>query len=763
MREASAAEAPRHEREQTGAEQEFGMAGAEELARLENAMMAAKERAETDPETAKDVAIAEKQLELFLNEHDNAGAFKFKRLGREMVGYFGDPRDPDKPKVIEADKEGMLSLAEGEKDRRMMVVNMGELDRINKEGGGHGAGDAALRETVRTIEAIVLDRLKGKEGKETGYTMFRYSGNEFAVNFSSISKEDFDAILDAVREARPPVEGVDEPPPLVADGFDLQEAVDIVNQMQLELGPGERIDVSDPSAAAREMIDVMRRRANYSLDIDKFSSRVGRVKEKIAELGIDGARPFFENYMKKMFAGTELAELERFADVRDEDVDRMALENAKKFLGAQADRGDMVRDIVATRIKDIRERRGLDADVSRRPLQGPEAPGVYDASPTGAPLAEVPQMTDGQRRLADMEKAVADAEASGDPSDVELATLDLQIERARRDGGTGLLERGVHYESLEKAFKEGKEAQLVFVDMGFLKYFDHKGGPDVGDAALKLAASLMEKAIAKAEVKGSAYRYGGDEFTVQIDGGAGEVEKFQAALAELRAEAGAVPTGKRGTKDGYHPTELVFNYGSADTATAEQVFKDLEAAGKITPDELADPDRVANIKAEIMTMIADKAIEEEKAVNRFLMLIDSLRDPNYGSRSPARTTQVDNLINFSNKAIFAEAGGGEFLQRLAASEMGEQELRKEVQSWVAERVQEGREKEGRKEDLLSQLIELHGDIKFFERKLSKMRHENDEEKRRADSYLVELKKAREERQKLIDVRRTLSGEDKEAA
>ncbi len=723
---------------------DFGISAAKELEMLEGMVADLRADAAAGPEKGKELAVAEKRLELFLNEHDNAGAFKFKRFGREMVELFED--GPDKPKAVEFDKEtGKMTLAESEKDRRVMFVNMGELDRINKEGGGHAAGDAALKETVRAIERAVQAKIGGKQGKQSSYSMLRYRGNEFMVSFDQISKEDFEDVMRSVREAQPRVEGVEEPAPLVADGFDFQEAVDIVNQLQLELGPDERIDPADPASAAREVIEVMKRRADYSLDVDKFLSRVGRVQDKVRQGGEEGARAFYDNYMKKMFQGTELQDLSKFETLSDEDAERMAFDYASKSLASAKSLEDAKRAIIDSRIKEIRG----GAEGAAAPAELPAAGDV--------PLARVPERTRGQQALDGLERKAKEAEAAGSPEDAELARLDAQIETARRDKGTGLLERGVHYENLEKAFKEGKETQMVFVDMGFLRYFDNKGGPEVGDAALKVAADLMEAAIEKAGVDGKAFRYGGDEFTIQIDGGPDKVAKFQQALATLREQAGAIPTGKRGTSDGYYPTELVFNYGVSDNAMAEEVYKSLVEAGKFGAAEAADPDFAANAKAEIMTAIADKAIEEDKAVNRFMQLIGELRDPKYGA-DPAKKIQVDNLIAFSNKALFAEAGGGTYLRALAESGKDERTMREEIESWVAERIKDNHEKEGQKADLLSQLVEVHGKIRYYERALSEARHESAEAKQRNESLAAELAKARDERQKLIEIRKTLSPE-----
>lgn len=727
---------------------DFGVSAAKGLEKLESTVEEARREAETDPEKKIDQTLAEKRLELFLNEYDNAGAFKFKKFGREVSGFFED--SPEKPKVIETDIEtGRLSLAGSEKNRRLMFVNMGELDRINKEGGGHAAGDAALKETVKAIERAVQAKIAGKEGRAASYFMLRYRGNEFMVSFDDISRDDFEEVLADIRSQRPKVEGVEEGAPLVADGFDFQEAIDIVNQVQMGFAAEERFDPDDPSAAAREFISVMQKRADWSLDVDKFTSRVGRVREKLKDDGPEAAKVFFDNYMKKMFQGTELEDLSKFEALTGEDIERMAFEHAGKYLDSAKNLDDARRKIIDARLKERREKTSRVGEYAAEIAGGRLGEAV--------PLAKVPELTRGQKLLDELGEKARNAEALDSPKKAEIARLDLQIEQAKRDKGTGLLERGAHYENLENAFKEGKEIQMVFVDMGFLRYFDNKGGSDVGNDAIKMAADLMERAIEASGVEGTAFRYGGDEFTVQISGSQEETAKFELALGRLRDQAGAIPAGKRGSADGYYPTELVFNYGAADGLLAESVFEDLARAGELTAEELADPDRVAEVKAEAMTVAADKAIEEQKAINRFMMLAEALRDPTYGT-DPARKIQVDNLIVFSNKALFAEAGGDTYLRALAESGKDKLTMQQEVKSWVAERIKDSREKDGRKADLLSELVEVHGKIRYYERALSEARHEAADAKARNEQLAAALKRARDEREKLIRIRKTLTPE-----
>jgi len=141
-------------------------------------------------------------------------------------------------------------------------------------------------------------------------------------------------------------------------------------------------------------------------------------------------------------------------------------------------------------------------------------------------------------------------------------------------------------------------------------------------------------------------------------------------------------------------------------------------------------------------------------VDRFLFLAEGLRDPKYAT-DPARRTQVENLIAFSNKAIFAEKGGAEFLRGLAASGKSREEMRESVESWVGERARNAHEQEGRQQDLLNQLVEMHGKIRYYERALQEARHKADVAEHRSDRLEDELRKARQEREQLISVRRTL--------
>jgi diguanylate cyclase (GGDEF)-like protein len=358
-------------------------------------------------------------------------------------------------------------------------------------------------------------------------------------------------------------------------------------------------------------------------------------------------------------------------------------------------------------------------------------------------------------------QAKRDAEARGDTEAAELADLDHQIELARRDVGTGLLERGVHHTDLERGFREGRSQQLVFVDMGFLKYFDNKGGADVGDNALLKAADLMEQAVEDAGVTGTVYRYGGDEFTIRIDGDVDAAAKFIRTLEGLRATAGAIPMGRKGDSDGYVPTELVFNYGCADSQLAEDIFADMIAAGMFTEKELGDRDLIANAKADIITIAADKGIEEQKAVGRFEMLIERLRDSTCRT-DPKCAMQTEQMIAFSQKALFGDRGGDALLRAWAESGKSLEDLHAEIEEWAVQQQERATSEKGRSRDLMTELIDAHAKIRYYERKLRETEQENEglarenvELRTKVERLKEEKARAEEDRRRVIETRKGL--------
>src|SRR3989344_3597206 len=123
-----------------------------ELQRLTEELSRAREALEKNGPGADSLEcdILERRIELVLYELDNTGALVPERFGRDLA------------QAIEARglemREGKLMGSKADTARGFLFVNMGELDRVNVE-GGHAAGDRALQETVRVMESSIQKHL----------------------------------------------------------------------------------------------------------------------------------------------------------------------------------------------------------------------------------------------------------------------------------------------------------------------------------------------------------------------------------------------------------------------------------------------------------------------------------------------------------------------------------------------------------------------------------------------------------------------------
>lgn len=752
---------------------DFGFTGLHELQRLEKDAAEARALADAEPgneKLQKRAETREWRVEIFGLEHDRAGAAKFDRFGRDVVKMFEAGANGQGGIVIDAET-GRLSLAESEEGRRFLFVNMGELDRVNKE-GGHAGGDLALQEAVRAIESSLLSTM-GEGMSKVEISMVRFSGNDYMLNLRGVDDAQAAQIGELVRNYWSNMDagsrdeklaelGIDEPMPFSVTGFEMQEALNIMSDAQLELSKGERISSQDPATAARDFIDTLNLHANYLLDMTKFKDRTERMRQKLddeAEANrrapADGAdesrdpigksRAFFDTYLKKMFDGP-LADARAFASLPPEVIDRLAQQYATKSLeGAQT--AEKTREaIVDRRVKEIR--------ASRTGKSG-EYPRIQP--PGEVQLAVIPERTEGQKINEAVNVAALDEMQSGDPDDQEHAAARRDKELRKRDAGTGLFTRNMYYAEAQRGFAEGKKQSMVFFDMAFLKYFDKSGGTEVGNNALKYAAHLLERALEENGIEGKAYRYAGDEFTVLLDGDVAAADEFRAMVDKLVNEAGAIPAGALGTREGYQPTKIAFNGGTADSAMAEAVYADLVAAGVYNERDQSEAWRVNNEKANLMTIIADKGIERPKAVDRFLMLVDGKNDAQYGT-DPAYKQQVDGLQRWSGKAIFSEKGGVEFLEAVTAEAKangGAESVRAKVEAWVDQRLAEVPEAKNRKSELTTKLVELHGQMRYFEARLHEARQKEVVTSMDLQRLVDEKARLQKERDALISVRNVL--------
>lgn len=101
------------------------------------------------------------------------------------------------------------------------------------------------------------------------------------------------------------------------------------------------------------------------------------------------------------------------------------------------------------------------------------------------------------------------------------------VERARRDGMTGMLNRESFFAELKRALAETANGMLLVIDADHFKRINDRFGHPVGDEALRVIARAIANVLRDGDLAG---RIGGEEFAVFL----GDVEAADAArIAEM--------------------------------------------------------------------------------------------------------------------------------------------------------------------------------------------------------------------------------------
>ena len=92
------------------------------------------------------------------------------------------------------------------------------------------------------------------------------------------------------------------------------------------------------------------------------------------------------------------------------------------------------------------------------------------------------------------------------------------LERANRDSLTGLANHGHFWSTLgrefERAYRHGRSISVALLDIDHFKRFNDTYGHDVGDQLLRMVGFKL----AALTGGGTAFRYGGEEFTLLFRG-----------------------------------------------------------------------------------------------------------------------------------------------------------------------------------------------------------------------------------------------------
>ncbi len=742
------------------------------LSDLESRYAQLRARLGADASDSPECELLRAQIELAKAEHDRAGALKFKSFVRRNREIFAGMEG--KPGVQKRETDGRREYAPASEteNRRYLVVNVGELDRLNKEGHSQSAGDAGLESLVRAASASAA--VAGCD-----ISVYRYGGNEYLIEFPEIAESDFALFEQALMDQKLDMGnfGDIEAPPLSVTRTSFAEVLDIMNSAALA---SPRNEEKDPYEAAAESVTVLTRFADYDLEREKFTTRVKRAIEKIeacraGEISRDEARSFFDTYLKKSFYGTGVDSLERIEDLWRGGADPEDFDSAVGLMAAEAAKRRFADD----RQFELYERHlsgGLMRDYLRAvaPREKEERPFAETFS-ANAKMARIPDPrygTEGLRAMMRMKESIG---ARGNEW-IEADKTFFEAEKAKRDWSTGLLERGQFYEDLNGRVKSGERTSLIFIDMGFLKYFNDAGRRAVGDAALVKAAEIMEEALMENDVEGRVYRYGGDEFTIMINGGKEEAEEIKEEIERLRAEAGRIPDLRSLREQGraqdtvgdsrpdYMPMELVFDYGIADIVDVDRLMNDLGPEG--IDSELSRGRRsYEDFKSDLLVKLADAAVARGKAVNRFRQLLSLMASPGYRDRGSPEHVRTEAVIAASRKAIFAGLGGEAALRFWAEGLEYEDPdvLDSQIERFVADRLEKMDDILSGERELIDKLVEVHAARNRLRSEVERLKKEAEmngrllkEDAKKIEELKQRLREADEARKELINVRESIA-------
>lgn len=676
----------------------------EELLRLRAATAREKaeslhSRPETDPERqAAELAFEEANLdlEIFDLTHDPTGALK-----REAIG--GDLAEQLTERMM-AEKEPQ-TVVSPEHITPVFLVNMGELDRLNKVSPDFG-NQALVRLAERLSDQLDAALEPLAEGHpEQFYKIYRADNNSFMVRFlKEVPKEVAEALREHLaipsgsRWEEPPQEGKKdtdlfqgrtETPPVIADYVSIEDVLS-------GLPPSLRTSGKAETYAVGALKDVL-----FSLqDARKIVSRVERMREAMAQDPAK-AKDLYDKFLKKSIAGT-------FSYEVGPDAVETPVETYEQFEGflksLESDpahaQGHLWETAFGKVLADLRLRYEKDARYAKQ-LQGFVADkvkaehglNVYErrsSAPPGGPLPEdrpvnefVPpnrtDATDGLRIIAALEAEAA--KEYPDPAKKRLAEKRLERERAMRDYATGLELRGSMFRRLESAMEDpNKRVASISMDMGFLKYFDQVGGRETGDLAILKVAEIFQKvedAFSEKGIEISTHRLGGDEFGMSVVGDASLTpDEFRTKLREIQVamyreieRAGRIPP-MAGSKPGYYGTKLNIGIGThvyenghaADTEDARYGLSE-NPPEDIVPGLPSFDAWKRNQRAEHLVKVADKVMEFQKASNRLMLLVEKIKGiqdlkAKSASEEDIRREEehLKQLLAFSDKAIFGQKG-----------------------------------------------------------------------------------------------------------
>lgn len=743
------------------------------------------------------VETARQERDLFVWQHDTTGALKGDRFGadvREQFESMGFERD---------EKKETAGFREGGERTHLILVNMGELDRLN-ESGDHALGDKALvfafariQENVREHLLKMDPELSRDEAKLEGmYSIYRSGGADFSITLKNASPSVAAAIEAAIVSTPLDVSEAksgEEATYLTASRVSFAEAGEILKHLRPKDG--------DEDIDATLFVTALKEKASTLSDFERTRARLLRVVEKMKQ-GDEGARTIYTKYHQNALGPL-------FAKPGQPPLEYDAFVEAVTSMGAEQDTEDWRRAAFDISREDalqkLQSRNGQNRKLAKGVLEltlerlNAIAPEGSVASPEEFPESSTQRAprefvkgdveafeqraaflgeTTGERKMEELEEALGDAMVeTGQNADLKIrrAKLALDIESSKRDRLTGLAGRGVFFQNLERRMEKGEPVSVVSVDMAFLKYFDKEGGKHTGDVAIKTAGRILDyvartiRETHKVDIE--ACRVGGDEFSFSVETADPNIlADIENQLRIARVEAGPIPA-MEGSLQSYRPEQLQFNLGIQSAASPEAFKAQLEKMGVELPEGIEIPPESRRL-ADHLNHFADSQIGPPKAISRFTFLLTRALEQASAPEDSKAEKQLafKTLMAYSEKAIFGDAGKkkmSQWIPRLIAKETTVGEL---IRSEIIPFVREQFKQKGTEDLHLSEEMEITLE---YEIRLSLSEQRISELESRVEAQAAELghehetvviiknelKSLRQEREEVVNLRKGI----KEAA
>jgi diguanylate cyclase (GGDEF)-like protein len=199
--------------------------------------------------------------------------------------------------------------------------------------------------------------------------------------------------------------------------------------------------------------------------------------------------------------------------------------------------------------------------------------------------------------------------------------VEAKMNSLERDTLTGLLDRRQYYQRLRRKLESREETTVIMIDLNYLKYFNDgtNRGQAGGDEVLR---KLAEATGGIENINYTPFRYGGDEFTIIVEGGAEEAQKI---IDEVRRRVSELPL-MQGSE-----FPLTISAGFALLDEAEAAFENL-------PEKEKGLKVKSQILSELMTNIASvKTLRQKKEFHNSLL-------EDLGKTDPEKRAKIEPFI-----------------------------------------------------------------------------------------------------------------------